>query len=261
MKTHKPIEGQSTGSGHLSVEQMRRMEENRRKAREKLAAKRLQHPPSSNHSASQGGSVAPRGDLGPPPAKRPAMTNPQYHFAHHKQMLRTTGYHGNQLSTSQNTQPQQIQQSSQSSTHQTPITSTHICSVSEPRTFPPAVPPLVPRSRSQAATSTSMFYTNPSSTVRPSAVSQTPQLVKFAQLQAKIKANMVLISRARFKVAVPYDSTVIELFKKMATKSYGMCYHNFLIFFVSGSVLAVSIGLLYVLHRMQMSVCENLCCL
>ena len=208
MKTHKPVEGQSTGGGHLSAEQLRRMEENRRKAREKLAAKRLQPSPSSSHSTYKRVSVPPRGDLGPPPAKRPAiMTNPQHSSAQHKHMLPTTGYHGNHL--------RQFPQTSRSSSHEMPITSNSHCPVSKPRTFPPAVP-----------SSATDFYTNPKSTVRTSTVSQKTQVPKFAPLQAKIKANMVLISRARFKVVVPYDSTVIELFKKMPTKSYGKCYQE-----------------------------------
>ena len=44
---------------------------------------------------------------------------------------------------------------------------------------------------------------------------------KYTEIQQKIKANFILVSRSRFKVLVPYNNNVIEIFKKMTSKSYG----------------------------------------
>lgn len=44
------------------------------------------------------------------------------------------------------------------------------------------------------------------------------QVLKFKDL---ITANFVILSRSRFKVQMPYDAEVIEMFKRMKTKSYG----------------------------------------
>lgn len=44
---------------------------------------------------------------------------------------------------------------------------------------------------------------------------------KFTAIQQRIKANLVLVSRSRFKVLVPYNTCVIEIFKKMPSKCYG----------------------------------------
>ena len=44
---------------------------------------------------------------------------------------------------------------------------------------------------------------------------------KFTAIQQRIKASLVLVSRSRFKVLVPYNTCVIEIFKKMPSKCYG----------------------------------------
>ncbi len=44
-------------------------------------------------------------------------------------------------------------------------------------------------------------------------------------LQKKIKANFVMISRRDFKVMLPFDAQVIEIFKKIKTRSYGKVIH------------------------------------
>ena len=41
------------------------------------------------------------------------------------------------------------------------------------------------------------------------------------QLKKRIKANFVMLSKKQFKVMVPYDASVIEIFKKMNSRSYG----------------------------------------
>lgn len=41
-------------------------------------------------------------------------------------------------------------------------------------------------------------------------------------LEDAITANFVVLSRSRFKVQIPYNAGVIEIFKRMKTKSYGM---------------------------------------
>ena len=44
---------------------------------------------------------------------------------------------------------------------------------------------------------------------------------KFTAIQQRIKASLILVSRSRFKVLVPYNTCVIEIFKKMPSKCYG----------------------------------------
>jgi hypothetical protein len=44
---------------------------------------------------------------------------------------------------------------------------------------------------------------------------------KFTAIQQRIKASLVLVSRSRFKVLVPYNACIIEIFKKMPSKCYG----------------------------------------
>ncbi len=42
------------------------------------------------------------------------------------------------------------------------------------------------------------------------------------QLKPRIKANFVMTSKEEFKVLVPYDAGVLEIFKRMDTRSYGI---------------------------------------
>ena len=74
------MEGRQAGSGGLSSQQIQRMEENKRKAKERLSNKRAAGSIHSVPSSSSTSVNAQR--LGPPPAKRPVpFTVPPYH--HH----------------------------------------------------------------------------------------------------------------------------------------------------------------------------------
>jgi hypothetical protein len=44
---------------------------------------------------------------------------------------------------------------------------------------------------------------------------------QFVKLKDTITANFITLSRTRFKVQMAYDSGVIEIFKRMKTRSYG----------------------------------------
>lgn len=52
-------------------------------------------------------------------------------------------------------------------------------------------------------------------------VTDGPNRPKFAALQKKICANFTLVSRTQFKAIVPYDSSLIEVFKMIPSRSYG----------------------------------------
>ncbi len=45
--------------------------------------------------------------------------------------------------------------------------------------------------------------------------------LNFAEIRRKIKANFTLISKSRFKVVVQYDTMLIEIFKKVPSRAYG----------------------------------------
>lgn len=64
------------------------------------------------------------------------------------------------------------------------------------------------------------FSTGASSSVEVPAASSGRQ-GQVLKLKSVIKANFVILSRSRFKVQMSYDAAVIEIFKKMKTRSYG----------------------------------------
>ena len=179
--------GQGTG---LSAEQLHRMEENKRKAREKLAGKRS--GPSLHVISSE--------TFGPPAAKRPT--------------LETGSMIGNPLLTG-------------CGTHE--VTNAHTSPVLQapnPHLFLNSSKPNTSSFRSTPSISTKNFASvsvkynkAPSSSTHPS-LSQP----RFSELQKVIKATFVLVSRARFKLLVPYDRMLIEIFKQVPTKSYGKRY-------------------------------------
>ncbi len=68
------------------------------------------------------------------------------------------------------------------------------------------------------------IYSGGLSSSRKSAVSLVDRQAQQAQvikLRDRIKADFVILSRSRFKVAMQYDAGVIEVFKRMKTRAYG----------------------------------------
>ena len=176
--------------GVLSAEQLCRMEENRRRAREKLAGKRSGLPLAGVMSPP----VSER--LGPPAAKRPT------------------------LDTGKITGSSSLTNSGTSAQAPNP----------NPRLFLDSKLN-ISRFQDTASGSTKklMFGSSAGKYNRAhsaSAVSthSAPLQMKFNELQKAVKANCTLISRTRFKVLVPYDPNVIDIFKQVPSRSYGEWY-------------------------------------
>lgn len=178
-------------TGGLSAEQLHRMEENKRKAQEKLAGKRSG---SSLHVISAGGTSSET--FGPPAAKQPTLETENTIGNSHLTDCGTREVAKPHTSTIvQAPNPHPFHNSSKPSFRSTPsISSKHFAS-------------------------SSVKYNKAPSSSTHASLSQP----RFSELQKVIKANFALVSRARFKVLVPYDQKLIEIFKHMPTKSYGEC--------------------------------------
>ena len=187
--------------GVLSVEQLCRMEENRRRAREKLAGKRsglplagVMSPPASER-------------LGPPAAKRPT------------------------LDTGKITGSSSLTNSSTSAHEPNP----------NPRPFLDSKSSKLNISRFQNTASGStkklMFGSSAGKYNRAHSLSSVstpsaPLQMKFNELQKAVKANCTLVSRTRFKVLVPYDPNLIDIFKQVPSRSYGEWYLECVLCFI-----------------------------
>ena len=169
----------------ISAEQLKRMEDNKRKARERLAVKK-QHP---QPEAS-----------GTPPRKRRAVEPPSHSTA-------TTS-----CSSSQSLYRAQPQAAA----------SVRPASGSFQYTHQSVAKPYCAFQDSPKFYSKTFGHTSSEGSTSKAA----PQ-TKFSALQKTIKANLTLVSKSRFRVTVPYDLSVLELFKKMPTKSYGNCWFIF----------------------------------
>ena len=66
------------------------------------------------------------------------------------------------------------------------------------------------------------------------------QALTTSNLEKKIKANFVMLSKVRFKVDVPFDSKVIDIFKKMSTRFYGKY-----LLLTQHALLVVEVAILY----------------
>lgn len=87
--------------------------------------------------------------------------------------------------------------------------------------------PWIQPSRTDTATSTNFPFNKPHgqlqnvSTAPLAAEKTATQSVKFSEIVRKtIKANLILVSRQRFEVVMPYDVSAIEVFKKMPSNVY-----------------------------------------
>ena len=170
----------------LTAEQQRRMEENRRKAMQKLAAKKRPAPPST--AASLSGAVMPPQPKRPAPSmSRDLMATPQ-----------CTINHSSRDQPFAQPPPKQFQSKfytrGQSSQRQSIMTST---------------------SSSSSSSSTSTFWRGSRGGGRGRGGSN------YVPLKAKITATVTLASRRRFKVLVPYDSDLIQVFKEIPSRTYG----------------------------------------
>ena len=194
--------GDNSLRGSLSAEQLLRMEENRRRAQERLAGKRAH-----THVARSGISNLPSrsrplgtqlitssagtDQFGPPPSKVPAYSS-------------TSLLSSFQTSLQKGNPTQTCNSSSNIRELSTTTTSSHY-----------------PNSAHYQKNSES---SNAAKSSQPVSVAAAVSQLKFTELQHKIKANVTMVSKTRFKVMVGYDSTLIEIFKKMPTRSYGKTF-------------------------------------
>lgn len=253
----------AAGGGGLSAEQLRRMEENRRKARERLAGKRTTAQlPNGAPSLGRG--------IGPPPVKRQALTStvkpgggshrgnvdvqPLSGSTSLFQALdRTTVPPCSVPQLKQPVlQPSFIDRSSSGCPSFQPQGSVIMPPSFHPKsTFPqPLIStsslPFTHKNSTKGNTGTtgigSQGSQGPDSQHRPSS-SKSPLQAnksfhslpvcqgavqpgslpqpKFVEMRRAIKATLILTSKTKFKILVPYDLNVIEILKRMPTKSYG----------------------------------------
>ena len=181
---------QGTSMGVLSAEQLCRMEENKRRAREKLAGKRSGLPLTGKMSPSVSET------LGPPAVKRPTL---------HAGKLTGSSYLTNSGTSAQAPNP-------------------------NPRPFLDSKLN-VSRFQNTAPGSTKKFMFgssarkyNKAHSLSAVSAHSAPLQMKFNELQKAVKANLTLVSRTRFKVLVPYDPNLIDIFKQVPSRSYGEWY-------------------------------------
>lgn len=243
----------SAASG-LTSEQLHRIELNRKRAQERLQSKR-RHPCAQQKQQQQqldhigGTQSAP----GPPPAKLPA-TKDSHHLPLASIAARKpdSAVSSHQYSSSSRLSDLHLPSSS-SSTSPHPVASltTQSQTVTTFRPHPQSTgmaahsvthatmatkkPALIFAQPKSASTYSSSYQTNTadsaasSSTTSGSVPSHSAGLSAkapaqdktYIPLKAKIKACFVLVSKEKFEVRVPYDTGVINVFKKINTRNYG----------------------------------------
>ena len=249
------MDRQQSGSGHPSAEQLQRMEENRRKAQAKLAAKRA-HPQASLDHGGRSLSIQEQ----PPPAKRPAYitapkpTGPEPSNSSNRPTPKPNQSGKIIYAHNRPPQPQRSNHPSsnsydgvQSSSNQSVPVAVHLLSAhtAGPQHSTNFKSTTSHNSLSSSTTGyqPSACYSKPSSShdpvgkatqnasikaaasnykppIKSSSTSHPPPPVKCAQLKEKKKAKVYLVSKTRFEISVQYDGVLIELFKKMPTRAY-----------------------------------------
>ena len=184
--------------GVLSAEQLCRMEENRRRAREKLAGKRSGLPLAGVMSQP----VSER--LGPPAAKRPTLD--------------TTGSSSLTNSSAPNPNPRPFLDSKLSRLNVSRFQNT------------------APGSTKKLMFGSSVGKYNRAHSSSAVSTHSAPLQMKFNELQKAVKANCTLVSRTRFKVLVPYDPNLIDIFKQVPSRSYGEWYLECVLCFILSEI-------------------------
>ena len=191
-------------SNALTAEQLHRIEQNKKKAQERLQAKRSSecnrppqlmketesafHPPQPKHPSTQSNNV-----LQPAAIATRIIRNPS--SSHH------SGHPTFRPPISQS-----------ASTIRLPP---HLPTISNLLPHASAHKPALSFTSTQSSSSASAAVPSKSSAPGASAT------VQYVPLKEKIKADFVVTTRNNFKVTIPYDASVIEIFKKMKTRSYG----------------------------------------
>ena len=221
----------------LTSEQLQRIEQNKRRAQNRLLAKRKvgPHQDSSFHQALDTSSVY-KATL-PPQAKRTtALNNPggtPVHDSTPQETQTTTSktfpFIGNSSSSSSSHSSNFISKPNYVPVPQQPIA----LSTAQPqpatiRTNPPYHAhfnqpfPVSSQGKSIGTICGQAYLSSKGRTHQMSSIAAKPELeVKYFPLQKRIKANFIMLSKTRFKVDVTFDAKVIEIFRKMSTRSYG----------------------------------------
>ena len=214
-------------SSDLSAEQLRRMEENRKKARERLANKRSA-PVTTSATSSLNSNTHFTSQC--PPAKRPALVTDAAQSSRPSNNVSSSTH--NKYQEPNRFKSQSCSSPSTAVSFSTATVTAHCNNPSslsslnnKPTTSVTShhgshTQPFLSSSKTSGPSSTQL-----SSSLHPFGASNQPPSIskqlKFVEMQKKIKANMMLISKTRFKVLVPYETNVIEIFKRMPTRSYG----------------------------------------
>ena len=212
-------QGKSQG---LSTEQLRRMEENRLKAQARRLAMKRAGPQMPVHTSTETmysktpqcgtnrGHCQTLEHVGPPPEKRPAMSS----------VMVRSALDGTAASFANPFRKQLQCHSDHGSGNKSPMSTT----AQEPFDV----------TRSSGLTNTfsygsqkhvaSQYHTQKASSSSASfhQTMKTTPLPNFTEIQRAIKGKVTLISTTRFKVVVSYDLKVIEIFKRMPSRTYGM---------------------------------------
>lgn len=223
-----PTPSSAATNSALTAEQLHRIEQNKRRAQERLQTKRKQSVSTKHgqHEHSLGPGYPSDNTLRPPPTKHPAL---QSHCVsppnqmHHLKKLETSTRSSSSNSASSlanrhsNISPQFNLKSN------TPSTSKNMQSVPQSFVKSQSLPFSHAVDSHYSGTSSSGSCSGgPSSIEQPKPCAASSSSGKqFLQLKKIVKANFVMISKENFKVLVPFDAEVIEVFKKMKTRSYG----------------------------------------
>ena len=229
--------GGEGGGADLSAEQVRRIEENRKRAQERLAVRRgvgahqtggLDSRVISQSTPRGGPNFKPPPSSGPPPATitrhlTDAVSTAVRTNSHDSAASSSAGFYSR--STSKPTPPpfSQGRIPGPGTTCHAPFDSStsHSQSFRGDKQARFAPPPSHPAS----TPSTFQRETGAAESGGSSSTDGSGQLTLVA-LKKRINANFMLVSRTRFKAVVPYDLTLIEVFKKIPSRNYGMAAHR-----------------------------------
>lgn len=231
-----PVPAGSLRGAGLTSEQLQRIELNRRRAQDRLSAKRKRKLLDSNYSSQQtlvmGSSV--NKPMLPPQAKRCSAVHDPDNIPVQECMSGQSKTFPSSLSSSSSSSSSSLPSSSCSSAFYckpkcTPLSnsiSTQLQLAAGQNTSQQLLVRPIPQSVGQSTNSglhcNQTSISNSGRLFEQSSARVNPETeCQYLSLQKKIKANFVMLSKIRFKVDVPFDAKVIEIFKKIGTRFYG----------------------------------------
>ena len=186
----------SSGSGSgLSAEQLRRMEENRHRARQKLASRKTQPEAGSCGTTQSTARGTQLGANSVHSSQRKADGSSLYGHAHIMHPLPATSIPSGGVTS--NTLP----------VRPAPQLQSTVALPSKP-------------SQHTSGHATTGHATIGHATTGHATTGHAASIIKFSALKRTIKANLMLTSKQRFEVVMPYDASAIDIFKRMPSSSY-----------------------------------------